>query len=140
MLHDAPELSDRIGRIIMLGTPHNGSGVAHRLAAIPLLRRLMGRSYACGLDGLMPPFPDGHQVGVIAGNRAFGFGMLLGRLAGDNDGTVTIEETKLPVTVAHIVLPVTHTGMQFSGLVADQVCAFLKTGHFVADAADHGQY
>lgn len=129
LLHDAPEPSNRIGRIVMLGTPHNGSEVARRLAALPLLRGLMGRSYACGLDGLLPPWPGGHEAGVIAGNQAFGFGMLLGRLTGENDGTVTVAETRLPGS-EHIVLSVTHTGMQFSRAVAEQVCAFLKTGHF----------
>jgi len=31
MLHDTPELSSRIGRIVTMGTPHNGSEVARRL-------------------------------------------------------------------------------------------------------------
>jgi pimeloyl-ACP methyl ester carboxylesterase len=132
LLHDAPEVSERIGRIVMLGAPHNGSEVAHRLAMIPLLHKLMGRSYACGLDGLLPPWADGPETGVIAGNRPFGFGMLLGRLSGANDGTVTVAETRLSGANRHIVLPVTHMGMQFSRLVAGQVCTFLKNGHFAA--------
>lgn len=129
MLLAAPCLADRVGRIVMLGTPNNGSEIARRLAAIPLLCNLLGKSYVHGLDGLLPPWPDGHEVGVVAGNRAFGFGRLLGRLSGQNDGTVTVAETRVP-DCEHIVLPVTHTGMQFSAAVAEQTCTFLKTGHF----------
>lgn len=140
MLHDAPNLANRLGRIVMLGTPHNGSEVARRLAAIPLLRELMGRGYACGLDGLLPPWSGEHEAGVIAGDRPFGFGRLLGRLSGANDGTVTVAETRLTDVSEHIILPVTHMGMQFSGPVAGQVCAFLKTGHFAGGGDRQVQY
>ena len=51
-------------------------------------------------------------------------------LPGDNDGVVTIEETRIPGLADHIVLPVSHSGMLFSGDVADQTANFLRQGKF----------
>ena len=130
MLYDMPELADRIGRIVTLGTPHNGSELARRLSSAFLLHCLLGRSYRHGLDGGVPSWPDGYELGVIAGSTGFGVGTLLGGLPGENDGTVTVAETRLTGASDHAILPVTHTWMQFSGLVAEQTCAFLKRGRF----------
>ena len=68
--------------------------------------------------------------GVIAGDRAFGMGRLIGPLPKPNDGTVTVAETRLPGATDHIVLPVTHLSMLWSGAVADEVIAFLRDGRF----------
>lgn len=130
MLHDVPEQAARIGRIVTLGTPHNGSELARRLSSLLLLRFLLGRSYRCGLDGRLPSWPGKHELGVIAGSAGFGVGTILGGLPGVNDGTVTVAETRLVGADTHIVLSVSHTAMQFSGLVAEQTCVFLRTGHF----------
>jgi len=56
--------------------------------------------------------------------------MLLDRLSGESDSTVTVAETRLAGANDHVLLSVTHTGMQFSGPVAEQACAFLKNGRF----------
>ena len=60
-----------------------------------------------------------------------GVGRLLGGLRGANDGTVSLEETRIPGARDNVVLPVTHTGMVISRPVADQVCAFLGNGEFM---------
>jgi hypothetical protein len=49
-----------------------------------------------------------------------------------NDGTVAVSETKLPGAKAHIVLPVSHTGMLLSARVAFETGQFLELGHFGA--------
>jgi hypothetical protein len=55
---------------------------------------------------------------------------LLSRLDGDNDGTVAVDETRLEGATDFCVLPVSHTGMWMSPLVAEQIAEFLAHGHF----------
>ena len=47
-----------------------------------------------------------------------------------SDGTVRVEETRLPGVSEHIVLPVSHTGMLFSDVVARAAARFLNTARF----------
>jgi hypothetical protein len=47
-----------------------------------------------------------------------------------NDGTVAVEETKLPGIKDHIELPVSHTGLLVSAAVASQTAFFLRHGEF----------
>ena len=75
------------------------------------------------------------QLGVIAGDLSLGLGRLFGALGAPNDGTICVEETELPGASDRIVLPVSHTGILFSGEVARQTAAFLATGRFNAKSA-----
>ena len=123
------------GRIVTIGTPHGGCQVATRLNHHAFWRRAMGRSVAQLLAGLPLdwPLPE-REIGVISGSHSFGMGKVLyRRLPSPNDGLLTVEESGLPGAADHITLPVSHTGMLFSPVVARQTGAFLKTGHF-----DHG--
>src|SRR3989304_3462679 len=65
------------------------------------------------------------RLGVIAGTRPIGLGVLLGRLSGPNDGVVTVEETTIEGMSERILLPVGHSQMLISGRVAGQISAFL---------------
>ena len=73
------------------------------------------------------------EIGVIAGSMRFGLGRLFADLESDHDGTVLVEETRLPGSKDHIVVETTHTGMLFSSEVADQAAHFLQTGAFKRD-------
>lgn len=71
------------------------------------------------------------ETGTISGSRSLGLSRMLYRqLPQPNDGLLTVEEGTLAGACDHIVLPASHTGMLFSRIVARQVSAFLKTGHF----------
>ena len=73
-------------------------------------------------------------VGNIVVNRRGGEAyveqMLFADLGGPSDGTIAVSETRLPGLADHLVLPVTHTGMLFSGEVAAATSTFLQTGRF----------
>ena len=70
-------------------------------------------------------------MGAIAGTQQLGLAQLFVNIPGDNDGVVSVEETRLPGLADHLVMPVSHSGMLFSGAVADQCASFLRDGRFV---------
>ena len=120
----------RPGRLVILGSPLNGSTKAKRILALPFGRKMLGRSVIGGLlDGGLR-CPPGREVGVIAGSRALGLGLLLGPFRQPNDGTVAVAETRLGGLSDHLVLHTSHTGMLLSKQVAGQVLAFIREGRF----------
>ena len=122
----------RPGRIVTLGAPHGGSGVARHLSRRACWRRAMGRGVAQLLTGVSRDWPlPPRAIGVISGTRSFGMGRFLyRRLPRPNDGLLSAEESALPGARDSLVLPVSHTGMLFSRALARQVGVFLSTGHF----------
>lgn len=121
----------RARRVVLLGPPVGGSVSARRLARFgPVGRMLLGRCGDALANGDSRPAPGSAQIGIIAGDRAISLGRLLGKLDGPSDGTVRVDETRLPGASGHIVLPVSHTGMLFSDTVARQAGRFLETGRF----------
>lgn len=125
------------GRVVLLGSPLQGSRSARGLARWPIGKAMLGitmRDEFLPADLQVPPvertWSGRRPVGVIAGAGGFGLGRLVASLDGDNDGTVLVSETYLPGAADHLVLPVTHTGMLFSGEVARQSAAFLRDGRF----------
>jgi triacylglycerol esterase/lipase EstA (alpha/beta hydrolase family) len=128
LLHDFP--AQKPGRIVTLGTPHNGSAIAHLFNRHRLGRLLLGKSALCGLLGGMVRWSVTREIGVIAGTKDHGIGRACCGLQQPNDGTVAVAETRLNGANDHIQLPVAHSGMLLSGDVARQVAFFLARGHF----------
>ena len=71
------------------------------------------------------------EVGIIAGTVPVGFGRLVTKFDGDNDGSVAVSETRLPGAKDHICLKVSHKSILLSRDVVDQAAAFLKRGEFL---------
>lgn len=128
MFHQMPD--QPVGRVVLLGSPVQGSGVARVMAENRLLHPLLGASYGDGLDGEVPAWRGNRELGVVAGTRGVGVGRLVGGLRGDNDGTVAVTETRLQGAADSIEMPVGHMEMLFSSEVAAAVCRFLQSGHF----------
>lgn len=119
------------GRILMLGTPLNGSALAARLYKTSISRPLLGRSAQRGLLGDVPPWNGGRELGMIAGDRGMGLGSLLfGTVETPNDGTVSVAETRSHAVDVHLTVPYSHMGMLWSPRVAEAACQFLREGHF----------
>ncbi len=118
------------GRIVLLGSPVNGSVVARRLQRFSGLRWMLGRNAGSGLLGDGPVWQGHLPLGVIAGNWPLGIGRVIGGLVGENDGIVTVAETGLENASGSTQAHVTHTGLLVSREVAIEVCSFLKDGHF----------
>jgi len=119
------------GRVVLLGSPLQGSRTAGNLARLPLGKKIMGHTVA---EELLIPrrrrWTVGRQLGVIAGDLGIGLGLLVGRLGAPSDGTVLVDETFLDGASQRLVLRVSHTGMLLSAQVASAAAAFLKTGQF----------
>lgn len=129
MLADSPD--PRTCRIVLAGTPYHGSHVARFLAKRAATRWILGRSGRHGLLDDQPEWKGQFELGVIAGSRSLGLGLLVPGLARPNDGVVAVEETRVPGAHDHVVVRASHTEMLISRKVADQVCAFLKNGRFI---------
>lgn len=117
------------GRVVLLGSPLQGSSVARRAARWPLVPALLGRARQ-SLSAGFAQLPYQRECGMIAGSKAMGLGRITGTLDGPNDGTVLVAETRHPQLTDHQVLPVTHTGMLYSATVRHQASEFLLNGRF----------
>lgn len=128
LVHQDP--APRLGRVVTLGTPHQGSYAGRFLYRHRLLRPLLGRSIERGVLGDLPPWPPDHPLGNIAGTRRLGLGQLVPGLPVPNDGTVALEETRLGCARDHLELPLTHTALLLCPVVVRQVDRFLRHGRF----------
>lgn len=117
------------GRIVLLGSPLAGSAVARRSTRIPGGRRLLGAALEA-LDGGHGAVETTREVGMIAGTRGIGLGLLVGGTGGPGDGTVALAETRAEGLADRLELPVTHTGMLMSRAVVRHTVRFLRSGSF----------
>ncbi len=119
------------GRVVLLGTPVQGSRAAKAIAGWSFGPQILG---PLAVEALTHPLDrrwNGlREIGVIAGSRSAGLGRLIASLPEPNDGTVCVDETRLPGAAAHCVLDVSHTGMLISAAVAASAVEFLETGSF----------
>lgn len=118
------------GRVLLLGTPVRGSGVAQRLYSRAPGRWLLGAGAEGGLLEALPDYVYRRDIGVIAGDLPVGVGHLLGGLGGQHDGTVAVHETRLEGATDSLVVHSSHSTMLLSREVAVQVCNFLQHGCF----------
>jgi pimeloyl-ACP methyl ester carboxylesterase len=119
----------RVKRALLLGAPALGSDAARQLDQQPW-GGVLGASRELWRSDFPSDIKGKVEVGAIAGEHAFGLGVLFATLDGPNDGAVTVAETKIAGLHDHIVLPVGHSAMLLSPDVARQAIAFLKDGAF----------
>jgi pimeloyl-ACP methyl ester carboxylesterase len=134
MLECTPDLPP--GRIVLMGTPFQGSYSARQLASHHFGQIALGQSLAEWFAREKPSIVPGREMGVIAGTSQFGLGMLVApELPEPNDGVVAVAETVIPGERDRVILPVSHSGMLVSRAVAMQAAAFLRDGKFDHAAA-----
>ncbi len=129
MLATCPD--PRIRRVILMGTPCRGSHCASVLLEKPGLSWIVGKAIRDAQQRANWPVPEHVELGVLAGNRSFGLGRVIPNLPLPNDGTVSVEETRLDGCKDAITLPVSHSEMLFSRSCTDQIIHFLNTGCFL---------
>ena len=127
----------KVNRVVQIAPPNQGSAVARWLEDIHLYKLLYGEA---GLQltpngvSRLPTFQ--HPFGIIAGGKgnADGYNPLL---AGDDDGTVRVQETVLDGATDFITVPEIHALISNSPLTIKSTISFLKKGCFNCSNISH---
>jgi hypothetical protein len=132
----AEHADPRIKRIVMVGTPNHGAELADLLHQNYLVRVASGpggRQLVTNRQGLIPSLPTPPcDFAVIAGARGNTSGWNP-FIPGDDDGTVTVESTRLAGAVDFSTVKATHTLMLGNPEVIQQAMHFLREGRLIAD-------
>jgi len=121
-------------RIVMLAPPNQGSQLAAGLVGNPLFRWFYGPAGAELADASAWPPPPA-PFAVIAGTRSVALTNVTSWTVGRrfppgtrNDGTVAVDEAKLPGMAAFAEVDATHTWIMNSPVVQRMVIAYLRSG------------
>jgi len=117
------------GRVLLLGAPVRGCLAGRRLASRGIGRWMMGASEPRWMEH-DACWERPEPLGVVAGTLGIGLGVALGRLPGDNDGVVRVEETSVQGMAARVLVPEGHSMLLVSGRVGRLVERFLAAGRF----------
>jgi pimeloyl-ACP methyl ester carboxylesterase len=123
----------KLGRVVMLGPPNQGSEVVDQLGGWWLFRKLNGPAGSeLGTNPDSTPNtlgPVDFELGVIAGDRSINWINSL-MIKGRNDGKVSVERTRVSGMMEILVVPVAHPFLMRNQAVIGSTLNFLKSGHF----------
>lgn len=128
--------SQSFGRMVMLTPPNRQPEIATKLIRGALANFVAGpaaQQLATGWEGLETKLATpAFEFGVLAGGRGDdkGFNPLI---AGDDDGVITVESTRLAGARDFRVLPVMHTFFMEDRRAQEITLRFLNEGHFESD-------
>ncbi|NOQ34495.1 MAG: hypothetical protein GQ569_01195 [Methylococcaceae bacterium] len=117
------------GKVVLLGSPINGSLAACKVLKLPLGGFLVGKCLASRCCGKTLAFPNNREIGGITGSRNFMLSKLL-NLPLPNDGLITVAETQHPNMTDSSIFEVSHYNMIFSAKIVEAVHSFFHTGTF----------
>lgn len=124
---------DSLHRVVMLGPPNQGSEIVDKLGDWRLFKWLNGPAgQQLGTDANSTPSKLGKvnfELGVIAGSSSINL-ILSAIIPGDDDGKVSIENSKIEGMNDHLVMSVTHPMMMKNCKVIQQTAHFLEFGKF----------
>jgi pimeloyl-ACP methyl ester carboxylesterase len=118
-----------VASVILLGAPVRGCMAGRRLGSARVGRWMMG---GCGelWQEREAAWKREAPLGVIAGIMPLGLGRALGRLPGQNDGVVRVDETRVEGMSAQALVPVGHSMLIASGSVFRRLERFMQAGRF----------
>jgi pimeloyl-ACP methyl ester carboxylesterase len=124
----------RLGRVVMLGTPNGGSEIADRLKDFTAYRAFFGPAGQqlgtlrdAAIDAILPSVD--YSVGIIAGNRSI-YPISSFVLPKPHDGRVSVENTGIDGMADHIVVGTSHPWLVRNREAIAQTIAFLSDGRF----------
>lgn len=131
---------DDLARVVMLGPPNKGSEVVDELRNLEIFEWIngpAGQQLGTDKQSLVNQLGAADfELGVIAGTKSINL-ILSTILPNQDDGKVTVENTKIDGMCSFVKLPVTHTFMMMNDMVERQVISFLKNGKFIHSSAQN---
>lgn len=129
--HHRPE---NLGKVIFLGTPNSGAEVVNVLGKYKWFKKLFGpavQQLAIG-SSFWDQIPNNvdYESGVISGNFSINPITSLFMIKGDDDGTISVESSKIEGMKEQLVLPVTHKMLLNSQRVVEEIEHFIRKGQF----------
>lgn len=132
----------RLGRVVMLGPPNQGSEIVDKIGSWKAFRMVNGPAggeLGTGSDSTPNQLgPVQFELGVIAGDRSINC-INSTMIKGKNDGKVSVERTKVAGMKEHLVVHSTHPYIMKDRLVIENTIRFLKTGTFSKPTAQPAQ-
>jgi len=123
----------RLGRVVMLGPPNQGSEVVDKLGAWRLFKMIngpAGSELGTAKDSVPNRLgPVTFEVGVIAGDRSINWINSL-MIQGRDDGKVSVERSKVQGMKEQLVVHATHPFLMRNDRVIASTMTFLKSGSF----------
>jgi triacylglycerol lipase len=124
---------DKLGRVVMLAPPNQGSEIVDKLGAWKLFKYLSGPAgLQLGTEANSIPNSLGSvnfQAGIIAGDKPIN--PFLSRLIpGANDGKVSVARSRVEGMQDFLVVPFSHTFIMQRDYIIDQSLHFIQYGFF----------
>lgn len=127
------DIVPRVGRVVMLAPPNQGSEAVDALSDLWLFEWINGPAgLQLGTDSLSIPITldaVDFELGVIAGNSSFS-PVLSTIIEGEDDGKVSVERAQVQGMTDFLVLPVTHTFIMRDAETIRQTLYFIENGVF----------
>lgn len=129
----ASQSIDKLGRVVMLAPPNQGSEVVDKLGSWKLFYYLNGPAgLQLGTDKNSVPNqlgPVNCQLGIIAGNKTVN-PFLSWLIPGVNDGKVSVSRAQVAGMNDFIVMPYSHSFIMRRETVIEQALYFIQQGCF----------
>jgi len=123
----------KIGRVVMLSPPNQGSEVVDKLGTWGLFEWIngpAGKQLGTTEDAIPNQLgPATFELGIITGNRSINL-ILSTLIPGPDDGKVSIKNARLDGMQDFLVVEQTHPFIMANDTVQSQTLHFLKNGHF----------
>ena len=129
----------RLARVVMLGTPNQGSELADLLKELWVYRAFYGpagQQLATTPDATLRSLPPlDYEVGIISGSGSFAPISSRFVLPRPNDGCVSVQSCMIDGMADHVTVGTWHNGLVRNSTAIRQTLAFLREGCFEKSAA-----